>query len=140
MKLDKESIFGIIMGFVFIIPGILLFKYGFIPLTKQYFDAKKCKSFSTGHTFKAGGRFDLWNYNFPFVNIKLEDIFIEIKTDSNIIINYDQIVTVERYVGFISNGVYIKHNKNDIPEKIIIWTPYYNQLIDYINSKISIKI
>jgi hypothetical protein len=143
MKMDQEFVIGIIIVsiiiFLFIGFWVLLFKYIFIPLINQSFEAKKCRKFSSGDSFKAGGRFDMNNYSFPLVNIKLDDLFIEINNiDYNIILNYEQIISVEHYKGnveLIWNGVYIKHNKKDIPEEIIIRTPYYNQLINYINTK-----
>ena len=136
MKVDGDLILGIFFASIMLIGWVLMFKFVFFPLIKQSFDAKKIKEFQNGHMFKAGGRFNLYNATFPFVNIKLDHRFIEIKSpDYNINLNYDQIVSVDYCEGFFSIGVEIKHNRQDIPQKIIIWTPFYNQLIDFIVSK-----
>ena len=139
MEIDTEFVLGIISATLGLVIFSFIFVFLFYPLIKQYFNAKNLAEFQDGYMFKAGGRFDLYNTTFPFVNIKLNNMAIEIKSlDCFIKLYYEQIISAEYYQGLFSNGVEIKHTKQDIPQIIIIWTPYYYQLINFINSKKSI--
>ena len=128
MEIDTEFVLGIISATLGLVIFSFIFVFLFYPLIKQYFNAKNLAEFQDGYMFKAGGRFDLYNTTFPFVNIKLNNMAIEIKSlDYFIKLYYEQIISVEYYQGLFSNGVEIKHTKQDIPQIIIIWTPYYYQ-------------
>jgi hypothetical protein len=129
---------GSVISFsIFIVVFFLFIWRFFSPLISQSLKASKIDEFKDGFYFKAGGCFDDINLSFPFVEIKLEEFFIRIKYSGfNCNIMYNQIRVVDFYRGLISNGVLLNYSNDSVLKKIIIWTPFYNQLIKYIQSKL----
>lgn len=69
-----------------------------------------------------GGRFGLINFSIPFVRLTIYDKFIIISHIKKIVLNYNEIINIEIKRNIISKGLFINHNRNDIPQTIIIWS------------------
>jgi hypothetical protein len=136
MNIDLGGLPVIIVSFVIIAGLILFFKFIIIPLGMQQLIAQQIIEMENGFTFNAGGWFDNVHLTFPFVTVILNEKNLSIQY-SGIEINlvYEKINTVNIYSGRISNGIEIKHDVPEISSIIIIWTPYYKQVVEYIQSK-----
>jgi hypothetical protein len=122
---------------IFVLVFLLFVWKFFFPLISQSLKASKIDEFKDGFYFKAGGCFGEINLSFPFVEIELGEFFIKIKYNGfTCNIMYNQIKSVDFYQGLFSKGVLLNHSNGSISEKIIIWTPFYNHLIKYIQSKL----
>ena len=85
---------------------------------------------------QCGGRFDFFNWTIPFVRISVYDDFAAILCwNFKIILKKGD---VQRLVekGLFSSGVQIMHNRNDIPQKIIVWTRNLSELKKALESSI----
>ena len=71
---------------------------------------------------QAGGRFGFINFTIPFVRINVYKSFLAISCwKYRFIIKKGEIVSINKK-GLFSSGLQIVHNRQDIPDHIIIWT------------------
>ena len=71
---------------------------------------------------QAGGRFDNFNWTFPFVRVAVYKSFLAISCwNFRFVIKKGEIKRIEKS-GLFSTGLRIVHNRQDIPNKVIIWT------------------
>jgi hypothetical protein len=85
---------------------------------------------------QCGGRFGFFNWTIPFVRISVYDDFAAILCwNFKIILKKGD---VQRLVekGLFSSGVQIIHNRNDIPQKLIIWTRNLSKLKQALESSL----
>jgi hypothetical protein len=136
IDIDKSTIAFI---FIFVIVIVLILRFIIIPYMRQCSNASRVV-ITDGFSFKAGGRFDEVYISFPFVNVEFGKTDICIKGSGAILnLSYDNIISVTENNELISPkpcGVEVKHNDSRLPAKIVIWTPYYKQIIDYIQKLI----
>jgi hypothetical protein len=132
------SLPSVIIYILFIMGLLLITRFFFWPLFKNHLIASKIKIINDGFCFKAGGWFDEIHLTFPFVKVKLEPQFINIcHSNYNFELKYDQIQSVNLYQGPLTIGVEIRHKSSTISKKIIIWTAYHSQMVNYVQSKIT---
>ena len=128
--------------FLFLILLVFFICKFFIPLIKQFFDAKNVSKLIDGNELKAGGYFEGTNATFPFVVIKLSSSFMYINIKYNNIefkLFYERIQNIKIYRGIISEGVEITQNDPCFYTTFIIWTPFFKQLAEYLQLKISMN-
>ena len=70
---------------------------------------------------RCGGRFDGWNYSFPFVRLAVYDKFLVIASSRTYLLDYSEIEKVETVSGLFSKGLQVHHKRNDLPTKVILW-------------------
>jgi hypothetical protein len=135
MKIDI-AVSTIIVSVVLLICIFFFIKFTFYPIFNQYINASQI-IISDGFTFKAGSWFDEISLTFPFVLISfgVNDMTIT-HSGADLVLQYNEITSVNEAQGLAGGkGVEIKHTNTTISKKIIIWTPYYNQVIEYLQGK-----
>jgi hypothetical protein len=74
-------------------------------------------------TYRGGSRIGWINASWPFGKLSLSKDLISISGMEKIEFTPSQVVSFERYwsIPLFANGIQIKHNRLDIPEKVIFW-------------------
>ncbi len=70
-----------------------------------------------------GGRFDYWNFTFPFVRVSIYEGLLTINYTNQIVLTAADIDAI-RFERFFSlrEGVRIVHHKRDVPQFILLWS------------------
>ncbi len=85
---------------------------------------------------QCGGRFDSFNLTIPFVRHAMYDEFIVIGYyKERYVINYTDLTTVSLKRFAFSKGIIYSHNRQDLPNNIIIWSRSPDRVIEFLKYK-----
>lgn len=88
------------------------------------------------YTLNCGGLFDSYNVTFPFVRVSFYKDFFVISFINKILLRYSEVQQVEVQNFLLFQGLQIKHTKENIPKKIVLWVTDGKKLKDFVEKKI----
>jgi hypothetical protein len=84
---------------------------------------------------RCGGRFDGWNYSFPFVRLAAYDKFLVIASFREYVLDYREIEKVEIISGIFSKGLRLHHKRDDLPARVTLWLGDADKIKSLIESR-----
>jgi len=124
--LNIISIMGAIGGLSFII-------FLLLTVSNQEKKAKQLNELYPGFEFHCGGRFDGITFTYPLVKIQIEKENILISYSGVNLLLFCKNTEVEIVNNIFDRGIKIKHNIDNYPKEILLFTAYYKLLGEFIS-------
>jgi hypothetical protein len=113
--------------------GLTLIIFLLLKISSQKKKAKQLNELYPGFEFHCGGRFDEIAFTYPFVKVQIEKENILISYIGVNLLLFCKNIEAEIINYFLEYGIKIKHNIDNYPKEIILFTPYYKLLREFIN-------
>jgi hypothetical protein len=131
--------FDILINLACILGGVGGLFFIVFLLGKILMQGKKARQLSMlpcGFEFHSGGRIDGITLTYPLIKLRIEDAAIFIQyMGVDLVLEYKNIVKVEIKNEWTSRGIKLNHFINNYPHEIVIFTPYWHLLQEFIEKK-----
>jgi hypothetical protein len=130
------DIFFHIIGIMGGLGGLSFIIFLLLKVSSQERKARQLNELYPGFEFHCGGKFDGITFTYPFVKIQIEKENILISYCGVNLLLFCKNTEVEITNNSFEYGIKIKHNIDNYPKEIILFTPYYKLLLEYINGNV----
>ena len=87
---------------------------------------------------KCGGRLDNYNVSKPLLRHTIyESCVVYAYMGKNYLLEFNEIIKIEKTKGLISSGIRIYHTSKTVPSKLVLWSRDSNRLTKLYNRRIT---